>query len=152
MKTPNWNGWERLICPYFTVTCRRVLSEYMEENGFTEVSINEMGGLMFSRFGVFLEVNYEMETVPQDLTMCIGTGERKYDKDGHICCVPYWYLLPRDSPENSATGAGFRNEAELEALLLRFREAFLELYAKPLWLNSDRLEKTIENFRAEFSC
>jgi hypothetical protein len=152
MKTPNLNGWEKLICPYFAPTCQRVLGQYLEDNGFTETGLNEIGGVMFSRFGIFLEVSYELETVPQDLTMCLGIGEKKYDKGGHICCVPYWYLLPRDSPENTATGAGFKNEAELEKLLLRFKDVVLETYARPLWLNLDRLEKAITNFRAEFSC
>ncbi len=124
----------------------------MEENGFVEIGLNELGGLIFSRFGAFLEISYELELVPQPLTMCLGIGEKKYDERGHICCVPHWYLLPRDKQELRGKATGFRNEAELEALLLRFKEAFLESYAKPLWLDLDRLEKTIENFRAEFSC
>ncbi len=58
MKTPNLNGWEKLICPYFAPTCRRVLGKYLEDNGFTETGLNEIGGVMFSRFGIFLEVSY----------------------------------------------------------------------------------------------
>ena len=152
MKIPNLNGWEKLICPYFAPTCRRVWGQYLEDNGFTETGLNEIGGVMFSRFGIFLEVSYELELVPQALSVVLGIGDKKYDGGGHPCCVPYWYLLPRDSPENTATGTRFKNEAELEALMLRFRDIFLEAYAKPLWLNLDRLERAIANFRAEFSC
>jgi hypothetical protein len=51
-------GWERLICPYFAVTCRCVLGSYFEENGFAEKGLNEVKGLIFSHFDVFLEVSY----------------------------------------------------------------------------------------------
>jgi hypothetical protein len=148
----SWNGWEKLVCPYFAATCRRVLGHYMEENGFAEKGPNEIGGLVFSRFGVFLEVSYELEMFPQDLTMALGIGEKKYAEGGHPCCVPYWYLLPRNRPEHQAGSTRFRNEAELEELLVRFRDEILESYAKPLWVNVDSLEKAITNFRAEFSC
>jgi len=152
MKNQNLSGWERLICPYFAPTARRVLSHYLEENGFTENGLNEIEGLVFSRFGVFLEVSYELELTPQALTMVLGVGDKKYDDGGHPCCVPYWYLLPRDRPEHQAGATRFKNEIELESLLVRFREQFLEPYAKPLWLNIESLEKGIANFRAEFSC
>lgn len=152
MKTPNFNGWEKLICPYFAPTCRRIFGKYLEGNGFTERSFNEIGGVMFSRFGIFLEVSYELELVPQALSVVLGVGSKKYGTDGHPCCVPYWYLLPRDRPESRGIQVQFKTESDLEMLLLRFKEEFLEVYAKPLWLNLDRLEKTIENFRSEFSC
>lgn len=152
MSARKMGGWERLICPYFAAACRRVLGRYLEENGFAEKGLNEVEGLMFSRFGVFLEVSYELETVPQALTMVLGVGEKKYDEGGHPCCVPYWYLLPRDRPEHRGESIRFKTESELEALLVNFRDQFLEPYAKPLWLNVDSLEKAIANFRAEFSC
>ena len=152
MSTRNLKGWEKLICPFFAPTCRRVLDSYMEENGFAEKGPNEIGGLVFSRFGVFLEVSYELEMVPQALTMVLGVGDKKYDEGGHPCCIPYWYLLPRDRPEHRGESIRFETEAELEVLLVNFRDQFLEPYAKPLWLDLDALEKAILNFRAEFSC
>ena len=152
MSARQLNGWEKLICPFFAEATRRVLGHYMEENGFSEEGLNEIDGLVYSRFGVFLEVSYELEMVPQALTMVLGIGEKKYDEGGHPCCVPYWHLLPRDRPEHQAGATRFKNEAELEALLVRFRDQFLEPYAKHLWLNLDSLEKAIANFRAEFSC
>jgi hypothetical protein len=90
--------------------------------------------------------------VPYDLTMVVGIGDKKYDDGGHPCCVPYWYLLPRDRPEHHPGSTRFKTEQELESLLVLFRDSFLETHAKPLWLNQDRLEKAIANFRAEFSC
>ncbi len=152
MNKPNLNGWENLICPFFGPVCRRALGPYLEENSFVDKGETEIGGLVFSRFGVFLEINYELEMVPQSLTIGLGIGDKKYDEGGHPCGVPSWYLLPRDRPENRAGFARFKNEAELEALLVHFRDNFLEPYAKPLWLNVEGLEAAIANFRAEFSC
>ena len=146
-------GWEELVCPFFAPVSRRVLGHYLESNGFAEKGLNEIGGLMFSRFGVFLEISYELDTAPDyALSMVVGTGEKKYDVGGHPCCVPYWYLLPRDRPEHRGESISFKTETDLEALLVRFRDQFLEPYAKHLWLNLDTLEKVIANFRAEFSC
>lgn len=99
---------------------------------------------MFSRFGIFLEISYELELVPQALTVVLGVGENKYDAGGHPCCVPYWYLLPRNRPEHRGQQIKFKTEADLEALLLRFKDDFLEPYAKSLWLNLDSLEQAIQ--------
>jgi hypothetical protein len=153
MKKPNVRGWEQLICPYFSPTCRRVLGAYLQENDFSEKGENEIGGLVLSRADIFLEISYELETAPSyALSIVLGTGDRKYDEGGHPCCVPYWYLLPPGRPEHRGAGVRFTNERELESLLTRFKDSILEPYAKPLWLNVEKLELTIANFRAEFSC
>jgi hypothetical protein len=153
MKTSNLGGWENLICPYFGLTCRRTLGSYLEESGFTIKSENRIGGLMLSRFDVFLELNYELETAPNyALSVVLGIGDKKYDEGRRPCAVPYWYLLPRNRPEHRGEGMSFKSQSELESLLLQFRDNFLEPYAKPLWLNFDNLDATIANFRAEFSC
>ncbi len=153
MKKPHLNGWEGLICTFFGPTCRRVLGQYFEMNGFTEVRENEIGGVWFSRFGVFLEISYELETVPQTLSVVIGVGENKYESpSGHPCCVPYWYLLPRVDSQNQSGLVGFKTESELETLLGQIKDNVLEPYAKPLWNNIEKLEVTIANFRSEFSC
>lgn len=147
------NGWERLICPYFAPVCRRVLGCYLEGNGFVEKGVNEVEGLVFTRFDVFIEVSYELDTAPNYIvSMVLGIGDKKYDEGGHPCCVPYWHLLPGERPERRGELIGFATESELEALLRRFRDEFLEPYARPLWLDTDSLEKAIANFRAEFSC
>lgn len=152
MNTPNLNGWEKLICPFFGPTCRRVLGNYLEENGFTEKGQTEIGGITFSRFGVFLEINYELEMFPQSLTIAIGVGDEKYNEGRHPCFVPYWYLIPRSRTENRAGFTRFKNEGELEALLTHFRDNVLESDAKSFWLDVEKLELAIGNFRAEFSC
>jgi hypothetical protein len=149
MNAQKRNGWEKLICPYFAVTCRRMLGRYLEENGFAEKGLNEVGGLVYSRFGIFLEISYELEMVPYCITVALGMGDKKYDKKRYPCYVPYWYLLPREYPEHQAGSARFKNEAELGVLLTRFRDKFLEPYVKPFWLDSGALQREIERFNKE---
>lgn len=152
MSTRDLGGWERLICPFFAAVCRRVIGPYLKECGFAERGLDAIEGLMFSRRGVFLDVSYELEVVPQALTMVLGIGEKQFDEGGRPCCVPYWHLLPPDRPEHRGELIGFKTESELEALLARFRDQFLEPYAKPLWLNVQSLEVAISTFRAELGC
>jgi len=148
MSIRNWNGWERLICPYFEATCRCVLGYYLKENGFAEKGLAEKedSGLTFYRSEIFLDIGYELESVPQTLTMTIGIDNKVYDKKLRPCYIPYWYLLPQDHWAHQAYGRGFRNEAELEALLIRFRDEIINPYAKPLWLNIDYLWKAVTSF------
>jgi hypothetical protein len=152
MSAQTLGGWENLNCPFFSVICRRTLGPYLESNGFLERGPNEIGGLFYTRFGIFLEVSYELETVPHSLRVILGIGDKVYDKGGHPSGVPYWYLLPRDRPEHEADTTGFSNETQLQNLLTHFRDTVIEPYMKPLWLNLDTLEKAIINFRSEFSC
>jgi hypothetical protein len=150
MSARNWGGWERLICPYFAATCRRVLGRYFEESGFTEKGLNEVDGLIFVRFGVFVEVSYELETAPNyAISMVLGLGGKKYDQNGNPCGVPYWFLLPPDRAEHRGKMINFRSQTALIALLEHFRDQFLEPYAKPLWADVDRLEKAIQDFRID---
>lgn len=152
MKVPNLNGWGKLICPYFAPTCRSILGQYLEDNGFTEIGLNEVGGVRFARLGIFLEVSYELEIVPQALNVVIGIGDRKYDADGHPCCVPYWYFAPSEGSVNFVTHSKFKTEFELEAVLSTLKNAFLEPCAKRLWTNQGQLETAIRDFRSKFDC
>ena len=144
-------GWEKLICPFFSSACRRVLKPYLERNGIVESGLTEIGGLRYSRFGVFLEISYELELVPYALRMVLGAGDKKYDNAGRLCCVPYWYLLPQDRPERRGESTRFSTEAELELLLIHFRDRFLEPYAKPLWIDIGALEASIVRFNASLN-
>jgi hypothetical protein len=67
--------------PFFGATCRRTLGSYLEESGFTEKGQNEIGGLVFSRFVIFLEIYYELETAPHyAVSVVLGTGENNMMK------------------------------------------------------------------------
>jgi len=59
-----------------------------------------------------------------------------------------WFALPSDHPYTTKIFWTFKTEADLERVLTEIKEQFLEPYAKPLWLNRARLEKSIANFHA----
>lgn len=144
-------GWEKLNCPFFAPTCRRILSDYLEAQGFVEKELTPVGGIVYRRFDVFLEVSYESETCPNySPTIVLGIGPGKYDEGGRPGGVPFWYVIPNNLPERSYTFWTFKTEADLESVLARIKDALLEPHARPLWLNLDRLEKYITNFRAEY--
>ncbi len=152
MNVLDLQGLEKWRCPFFARVCRRVLGEYLESNGFSETSVDVTGVPTFSRFGVFLEVGYDLESAPSyEPTVVLGVGEKTYDESFQPCGVPFWYVIPGNLEENKYSDWTFKTEAELEKVLARIRDEVLELYAKPLWLNLDRLEKVISRFRAEFS-
>lgn len=150
MKPKKTYGWDRLNCPFFTSVCRRVLNRYLEEQGFAEKETGSIGEILYKRFDVFLEIGYEPETGPNySPTVVLGIGEHKYDEAGQPACVPLWYLLPYNHPEKTGRFWTFRTEEELAHILKQIKEQFLEPCATPLWLDAERLEKCITNFRAE---
>ena|SRR2546430_5557550 len=152
MSAADLAGWEKLSCLFFSRACRRVLGRYLESNGFSERSVDRIGIVTFSRFGIFLEIGYELEMAPNYMpTVVLGIGEGKYDKKGQPSAIPFWYLIPSDRPESKYSLWTFKTEAELETALARIKDEVLEVHAKPLWSNLEKLEKVISNFRAEFS-
>jgi hypothetical protein len=151
MSKPGTGGWERLNCSFFAATCRRVLSDYLEAEGFVEKEVTPVGGVVYRRFEIFLEISYELQTCSNySPTIVLGIGPRKYDEGGRPRGVPFWYVIPNNLPERSYTFWTFKTEADLESVLARIKDGLLEPHARPLWLNIDRLEKSITNFRAEY--
>jgi len=127
------------------------LNDYLEAQGFVEKELTPVGGVVYRRFDVFLEINYEPDTSPDySPTIVLGVGAGKYDEGGRPAGVPFWYVIPSNLQERSYTFWTFKTEADLQSVLNRIKDALLEPHARPLWLNLDRLEKYIANFRAEF--
>ena len=145
------SDWDRLNCEFFASNCRRVLGDYLEDQGFVENEQTPVRGILYRRFDVFLELSYDPQTSPNySPTIVIGTGTGKYDDAGRPAGVPFWYVIPNNLPERDYTFWTFKTEADLESVLARIKDSVLDLHAKPLWFNLDRLEKCIQNFRAEF--
>lgn len=144
-------GWETRNCLFFAPTCRRILSEYLEAQGFVERELTPVGGIVYRRFEVFLEVSYEPDTCPNySPTIVLGIGPGKYDAGGRPGGVPFWFVIPDSLPERNYTFWTFKTEGDLEAVLARIKDALLEPHARPLWQDVDQLEKYIASFRAEF--
>lgn len=141
---PDWNGWERLIVPFFTPVCRRVLTPYLTERGFHETDAKVGGGLVYQRADVFFEISYYLETVPNEITLVLGT-HRTF---GRAVRAPLWFVKCGGDPDPGELWQRFRTEAELEGVVTRIRDELLRVYAEPLWDDGQRLDQLIARFEA----
>jgi hypothetical protein len=143
--------WEEFSCPFFAATCRRILSDYLEQQGLFERKLTPAGEVVYGSINVFLEIGYEPETYPNySPTIVLGIGPEKYDEGGRPSGVPFWYVIPNNLPERRYTFWKFTTQTDLESVLARIKDAILEPHARPLWLNLERLKKRIAEFRAEY--
>jgi hypothetical protein len=147
----NTNGWERLLCSYFSKTCIDQLAEPLGSDGFEVARVENDGAVIFRRFDVFIEIGYEVETAPAySPTVVIGFGDKKYDEAGKPAGVPLWFVIRDDEPSKRYSFWKFSTEAELKSVLLRIKDEVLERHASHLWKRTVVLEKLLSNFRAEF--
>lgn len=146
----NFNGWEKLFCSFFTPICRHVLDSYLADNDFIESKTKPTGAMVYKRNDIFLEIGYLPETCP-DYELRIILGLRNgVDENGRSTRVPLWYILGKSVLQKlPALFWTFKNEADLERLLLEVKNSFLETNAKSLWLNPDQLSGKIEEFLNE---
>ena len=148
----NTNGWERLLCSYFSKTCIDQLATSLEEDGFVVSRTETDGAVIFKRFNVFIEIGYELETAPNySPTVVIGLGDKKYDEAGKPAGVPLWFVIRDDEPAKRYSFWKFSTEAELRDALLRIKNEVLERHVRHLWLRTEVLERTLANFRSEFA-
>lgn len=147
------NGWEQLDCRYFAETCREVIGDYLEAQGFAEKGLTNGGGIIYSRFDVFLQINYDTNLYPKyTFTTVVGIGDGAYTKQGRFSGVPMWFILPEDHLYRTRVHWTFSSKDELAKVLEEVRAEFLETTVVPLLLNRDGLERMIANFRSEFCC
>ena len=147
----NTNGWEQLDCPYFAAACRESLSDFLENHGFKEKRLTNAGGIVYERFDVFLEVNYDTNLYPKySIRVVVGFGDGAYNSQGSFSGVPMWYIIPKDHPYRTSVHWTFSSEDELLRVLGEVKVEFLETIIIPLLLNRDALERLVNNFRAEF--
>ena len=144
------NGWEQLNCNYFAETCREVVREYLEVYCFAERELTTGGGIVYSRFDTFLELNYDYHLYPQySFQLSVGfIVELANNRTGYRG-IPLWYLVPEDHPYRKGTIGGFRNKDELVGLLDEARRNILEYFAIPLLSDRDRLASTVGKFNFE---
>lgn len=147
----NTNGWEQLDCSYFTAACREGLSDFLEAYGFKEKRLTNAGGIVYERFDVFLEVNYDTNLYPKySIRVVVGFGDGAYNGRGAFSGVPMWYIIAKDHPYRTSVHWTFNSKNELHRVLAEVKADFLETIVVPLLLNRDGLERLVNNFRAEF--
>lgn len=147
----NANGWEQLDCNYFAAICGSTLGEYLERLGFEESRLTARGGIIYSRFDLFLEISYDTNLFPNYTTrVVVGFDDGAYNNMCGFNGVPMWYIIPRDHPYRTRVHWTFQNEDELTKVLEEVRDDFFETTLKPILLNRDGLERVIQSFHSEF--
>lgn len=147
--TTNMNGWDQLICSYFSKTCIDELAPILEKNEFVVAQIGPGGAVFFQRPGVFIEIGYELETAPKySPTVIVGLGEQKYDVKGKPNGVPLWFVIRDDNPTETYFDWKFGSEAELRSVLVRIKDEVLEKQLKPLWQEAGLLNNLLSSFRS----
>jgi hypothetical protein len=145
------NGWERLLCSYFSKTCIDQLALSLQEDSFAVSRVEADGAVIFKRSDVFLEIGYEVETAPNySPTVVIGLGDKKYDKVGKPTGVPLWFVIHEDESAKRYSFWKFSSETELRGVLPRIKNEVLERHGRYLWQHPRVLENILANFRAEF--
>jgi hypothetical protein len=140
------SGWKRPLCSYFYSVCLKVLSSYFSAYGFAAEK-NKIGGVIFKKNGIFVEVSYDPESSPNYfVSMVVGIGEGAYDEFGRFTGVPIWSVVPEGSPESNFLARTFSDENELSGMLSEAESVILEKYVKPLWQYRSALEEAERKF------
>lgn len=142
-------GWERLNCPFFESTVRRIAGLYFTGHGFKEDARTAVGGIVYRRGTVFIEVTYEPITCPKySPAIILGIGKNEQDDRWRLDSVPLWHLVPSDRPESKCLLSRFDTESALVQLLQEILAELVDPYVKPLWLDMINLHRNIDVFKA----
>lgn len=142
-----YQNWEKLLCDFFFKESKKDLSDYFSKYGFLSEK-TKIGGILFHKKDVFIEITYEPETYPEYfLSVVLGIGRSAHDESGVFYGVPLWYLL---DDNNDFSRWSFSNEKELEDRLKKLKSTILEKYVVQLLLDKQALEKKIELFKLAY--
>jgi hypothetical protein len=142
-------GWDRLNCLYFEDVVRNVMDSYFAEYGFTYYDRTVVGGIVYSREEVFVEISYEPESCPNySPRILLGLGQSSGDSNWRKTALPMWFLIPSDRAESKFPFWSFRTKEDLVNVLNRIQAELLEQYAKPLLLDPVSLRKSADAFKA----
>jgi len=147
------SDWLALRADYFEPVAREVFDHYLRQHGFGNGEADEAGCLTYNRGEVFLRVHYYVEDSPNYSPMVsIGLTRTSrlipaFDRIG------LWYAIPPDAEETNYGTWTFSNADEFRQVLSRIRDEVVDVYARPLWENSDRLltllDRRYEEVKAE---
>jgi len=126
-----------------SVICRRILGNYLEQQGFIENDGNGGDEILYVRFDLFLKVTFEEPRPDYQPGVILEFGERPCDEGGHLAKTPAWHTLPKGHPQRRSGYWIFQTDEELETVLLEIRSKLTTASQKHLWLSQDALEETI---------
>jgi len=126
-----------------------VFDHYLRQYGFGSGEADEAGCLTYRRDYVFLEVHYYVEDRPKYSPMVsIGLS----DKAHHLAFdrIGLWYAIPESSELRDYEIWRYSNADELKQVLTRIRDEVVDVYARPLWENTQKLAELIERRFQEY--
>lgn len=142
-------GWDLLNCPYFEAAVRSVMDSYFAEYGFKYCGRTPIGGVVYTKNDVFVEISYEPETYPNySPRILLGVGQGMDDLNWRVTAVPIWFLIPPDRAEAKFYFWSFRATDDLVTVLKRIQSELLDPYARPLFLEPSSLRKRADEFMA----
>lgn len=133
----------------------------MKRLGFGRGEADDIGGLTYHRRNQFVTVDYSVEDRPTysphveiGFTRTRSRRFRSYARwlvGGSTRPIgldrfPLWYAIPSDSQQRDYERWRYSNEAELRQALTRLRDEVVEIYARPLWENPQKLHNWIARF------
>lgn len=149
MRNKAMESWLALRAEYFEPVAREVFDDYLRRHGFGDGEADEAGCLTWRRGEVFLQVHYYVEDRPDYSPMVTVGLARTSPLVPAFDRIGLWYAIPEDSEERDYESWTFSNAGELKQTLTRIRNEVVDVYASPLWENSDQLLSLIDQRYAE---
>lgn len=142
--------WLSLKADYFEPVGREVFEAYLRGHGFEAGRADEIGSLSYARGDCRLRLHYYVEERPRyspmvSIGLLGGAASRPALHE-----IGLWYAVP---PGGEVRDYGlwlFSDPDELRRALTRIRDEVVEVYARPLWENPERLARLIERREREF--
>jgi hypothetical protein len=134
--------WMELRADYFEQVAREVFDQYLGQYGFGRGEADEAGCLTYRRRKVFLHLNYFVEDSPKYSPMVnIGLADRAHYLT--LDRIGLWYAIPEGSELRFYEDWRYSNADELKSVLTRIRDEVVDVYARPLWENAEKLAELI---------
>lgn len=140
--------WLSLKADYFEPVGREVFGEYLRGHGFTPGRVERSGSFTYTRGDCYLELHYYVEQSPRYSPM-VSIGLLG-GVAAHLREIGLWYAVPPASGVREYGLWLFSDPDELRRALTRIRDEVVEVYARPLWENPERLAGLIERREREY--
>ena len=142
--------WAKLRSDYFERVAGDVFDQYLRQHGFGYGEADETGCLTYHRREVFLRVYYYVEDRPKYSPMVSIGLDLKSPLAPAFDQIGLWYAVPPSAEERNYETWTFSDADELKNVLSRIRDEVVDVYARPLWENPDRLASLIDRRHAEY--
>ena len=142
--------WLKLRSEYFEPVARDVFDHYLREHEFGNGEADETGCLTYHRREVFVRVYYYVEDSPKYAPMVSIGLDLKSPLAAAVEEIGVWYAVPTNAEERNYETWTFSNADELRSVLSRIRNQIVDVYARPLWEDPDRLASLIDRRNEEY--